>query len=263
MEYEGKFTEDDVDNDGEIKRYAGKQAAQVASRQNSDLYKMFINVCEDKGLEPWQVLGDHIVRALNNEDHAGMLANTDVNMSELKKGDIRLEDAKLLRKFAEELGVGFGDGGEEDELEKIFKDRLKSKLESPFSSVAGQGQDVSDESLKQEVRMLRSEIQNMKGGGGGSPDSNQSQASTPTSESRDIDEVFDEASEPDNDVDDGGTEGSEADIEVGDEEGGNDFEGEFEEDEEEDRFSLDLADPTELEPDDVPGSKDAEVEDDG
>lgn len=261
MEYEGKFTEDDVDNDGEIKSYAGKQAAQVASRQNSDLYRMFVNVCEEKGLEPWEVLGDHIVRALNNEDHAGMLANTEVNMSKLKQGNIRVEDAKLLREFAEELGVGFGDSSSDDELEEIFKARLKSKLESPFSSVAGGGSDVTDESLKDEVRMLRSEIQSMKDGDGSQQRSQPEQNDGGGQADKAIDDVFDEAM---SDSDEGGgdveTEES-VDVDLEEEEPDDGLDMEFEGDDEEDDFKLDPVGVPDEPSENIPGSDDAEVDD--
>lgn len=193
MEYEGKFTEDDVDNDGEIKRYAGKQAAQVASRQSSDLYQMFEKVCENKGLDPWQVLGDHIVRALNNEEHAGMLSNIDVNMSKLQKGSIRVEDAKLLREFAEQLGIGFGEDDGDDELEDIFKQRIRSQLQSPFAGVTDQTASSEKKALQNEILRLRKEIEEMKEGEGSTGERKTVDDTKTESKGRDIDDAFDEA----------------------------------------------------------------------
>jgi hypothetical protein len=232
MEYEGVFTEEDAENDGEIKRYVGKQCSQVAAKGTGELYDMFLQVCEDKGLEPWEVIGDHVVRALNDEAHAQRLSGVDVNMSALKRGNMRIEDAQFIKDFAEALGIGLDDQDSGSELDEIFKQRLKSQLQSPLAGISQEGGGRNGKPTNEEIQMLRREIQELKNQGGNQGMSPSAEEPSDEDEIEKVDEAFDKAlgvaEEDDNseadqeDVDKALGEGTD-DDEGGDNDGGSVF----------------------------------------
>lgn len=134
------FTIEDAENDGKIKQEVGPDMVRVAARQNQELFEMFENVCQDKGMDPQQVLSDGILRAIKNPDFAERISMIDVDMASVKKGDLRVEDAKLLREFSEQLGIDVEDN--DSWLEDTVRERLQAKTASPLDGLGGRGRDA-------------------------------------------------------------------------------------------------------------------------
>jgi hypothetical protein len=175
------FTLDDAENDGKIKREAGTEMAKVARRTGGELFQMFEEVCADKGMDPWQVLGDAVVRALNDEDFSKSLAETEVDMSEVKAGQLRMEDAEFVKEFAEKMGLD-AEEDQDDWLEDLFKERLEAKTKSPMMGLANQpNAEVQDEinEIKEQVDRITEHM----------ADSQNGQMEETANEMKDIDDV--------------------------------------------------------------------------
>lgn len=183
-----KFTIEDADNDGRIKREVGKQLAANAKRSNSRLWEMFQEVAEHEGREPWEILGDGALRALNDEDFSEQLANLEVDMSEVMAGQLRIEDAKFVQEFFAELGLN--DEQEDDDwLEDTVRQRLQASTSSPIPRL-DKGKGKRDPEMERELQRLQSQV-----------DSLQSQLSEERAKSgqvgrqQSVDEVFSEEPE--------------------------------------------------------------------
>jgi len=191
---EGKFTIEDAENDGLIKREVGPEMEKVANREFNELYDMFMQVCEDKGMDPQTVLSDGVLRAIKDKGFSERIANLEVNMSSLKSGDLRRQDAKMLKDFAEELGLD-ENSSDFGWLEDTVRDRIQSKTSSPIQSVTRQrreGDEPSDEmkklmaELNDNVSRLAQKVDEGNSGQG--------------NERKDIDEVFGGSEEQDEPV---------------------------------------------------------------
>lgn len=164
---EGKFTLDDAENDGLIKKEAGPEMLSVVRRTNPRLCSKFEKVCEESGQDPAMVLGDYLVRALNDEQFAELILNTDVDMEMLETDQIRKDDIEFVKDIAEEFNLVPDD--EKHPVEKIIDSRIESMDSSPLEGglgISDGGGDGSNEEVKQlrrEVRELRSELQKERG----------------------------------------------------------------------------------------------------
>lgn len=255
MKYEGEFTMDDAENDGLIKRHVGKQMASNLMRQAPQMYDYLEAVAQEKGQEPWEVLGDHVVRALNNEDHAGRISAVDIDMSKLKSNQLRIEDAKFIKEFSQELGIDEGED-EGDWVEDMVMDRVKAKNESPIPRLNnGKSQKDVDPEVRQELDQMKKEMRQLT-------DALQNQAEDVESVGEDdetVDDIFGEEEEGDEvvevgEVDEGQDENpveEEASVSGGGDEGGDSISG---------SFSMDTLESTEAEDENIPSSEDG-VED--
>lgn len=152
------FTEEDAKNDGRVKREAGQEAWRVASRNSGRLAQMFQNVCENEiGREPKNVLGDAILRALDDPDFSERLAKLDIDMSKIEQGRVSREDAEMVMDMAEAFGFNT-DNNDKDFVDEIVMQRLKSKSGSPIPRLNNRQEDISNndiQELKREIRDLK------------------------------------------------------------------------------------------------------------
>jgi hypothetical protein len=156
--FEGVFTIDDAENDGLIKRHCGKELAAQMRQHSPQLFQHLLNVAEEQGRDPWEILGDGVVRALNDESFSQSVVQTQINMSEIEKGQMRIEDAEFLQEFSERLGLDQDDDGEHW-MKDTIKDRLKATTETPIPRLSeGRGEAEMDEKTRQELQSMRSDI---------------------------------------------------------------------------------------------------------
>jgi hypothetical protein len=157
---EDKFTLEDAENDGKIKREAGVEMKKVASREYGELFEMFADVCDGKGVDPKTVLGDGVLKAIRDEDFAERLSSVEIDMSAVKGGSMRIEDAKMMTEFAEELGIDQS-SGEDAWLEETVKERIMSKTSSPVPDIPNRGggaeREVS-EGVRQDIENLSRQV---------------------------------------------------------------------------------------------------------
>lgn len=154
------FTMEDADNDGKIKREVGRKMVQNAKTHAPDMYKKFENVCEHKGLDPVEAMGQHVLMALQDESHSKMLANTTIDLSGLNQDEIRLQDAKFIQEVSEELGLN--EEKKEDTIDKLIERRLEAKTGPilPTGNVADTGQ--PDTKVAKRLDDIQSEISRLQ-----------------------------------------------------------------------------------------------------
>lgn len=196
-----KFTIDDAENDGLIKREVGAQMVSNLKRSAPKIWTMFEKVCDNQNRRPKEVLGDHALRSINNSDHSEMLADLIVDLSEVNQDQIRIEDAKFINTLTEELGLETEDKA--DPIEKLIQRRLEAKAGPmlPGTDVKNRGE--MDEDVKREIGTIKErmkELQAAVGDEGPGKDS--------AEESKEVDDLFDENS--------GDESGDETDREVDD-----------------------------------------------
>jgi len=192
------FTIEDAENDGKIKREVAPDMARVAATQYGELYEMFEQVCEDKGIEPKVVLSDGILKAVKDEAFAERIAQVDIDMSAIKKGDLRLEDARMLMQFSKELGLDESD--DDHWLRDTVKERIQSKTQSPMAPIARQRQEESrntDPEVQSQISNLAQQVENLSQKVG---EQGEAREQSSSSGKKDVDEVF-------GDVDSGSDEG--------------------------------------------------------
>lgn len=119
------FTLDDAENDGLIKREVGTQLVANLKRSAPKLYTMFENVCEEQELSPKEVMGDHALRAINNQEHSQMLADIRVDMSQVNQDEVRIEDAQFIQELSSALGLDSEE--KEDPIDRLIERRLEAK----------------------------------------------------------------------------------------------------------------------------------------
>lgn len=188
------FTESDAENDGMIKREAGREMAKVAQQVNPEVYQHFLNVCENRGVEPPLLLGEMAVRALNDEGYANRIFNTEVNMSAIQQNEIRKEDVQFVTEiesmFKEE------DDGAMDPIDELIEDRIRNMASSPVKQARKNisTKSDSDEELKEFLAQMNSRMEQMEEKIS-SESQNVAQEGEPDGE-RDLDDLFEEEDEP-------------------------------------------------------------------
>lgn len=201
---DGKFTAKDAENDGLIKREVGREMAKVARTNSQQLFEYFEQVCDHEGRDPWKVLGDGVVRALNDETVAESVAAIDIDMSKVDGGRTRVEDAKFVKELASELGLEQDSG---HWIEETVRDRIKSKTESPIPTLEGGQQGAGDPELRRELQEVKSQMNELMGAMDGETQSS-------SSEGKDVDDLFDGVGS-----DDGGEESESDSVDGSDDDG--------------------------------------------
>lgn len=206
------FTIEDAENDGKIKREVGPNMARVAGMQNAELYEMFEQVCEDKGMEPKDVLADGILRAIKNQEFSERIASIEVNMSSIKKGNLRIEDAKLVKEFSKQLGLDVDEN--DDWLEQTVRERLQAKTSSPLGQIQdrrGQNGQAANGDIQEQMSKMAQEIQRLSQQIEGSGESN---VDVQEDSKQEVDDIFSGGGESGEEIeeteDDGDGDGEEA-----------------------------------------------------
>lgn len=211
------FTESDAQNDGLIKREVGREMVKVAKTQNPEMFEHFQNVCDEVGRDPADVFGEMCVRALNSETYAHNVLDSEINMSQIRADEIRLEDVKYVKQLSEELGLDEGESSQ-DPIDKLIEQRLEMVTQSPLDNLRKSRENpegVNGEVLSH-MEQLQSEINSLKGQIEGQDE--QSTTTTETSEHNEqsVDELFGGDEQDSDNKNDNGISTSDT-VEMGDE----------------------------------------------
>lgn len=133
---EEKFTIEDADDDGKIKREAGSTMASVAKRESPKLFGAFEKVCGERGVEPGDVLGGKALRALEDADYASDLSRLQIDLSVIDRNQMRIEDVDYVMELADKLGLN---EEQEDPIMKTIEKRLESAGSTPLSEFSDKG----------------------------------------------------------------------------------------------------------------------------
>jgi len=157
------FTESDAANDGLIKREVGKQMAKVAKTQNPQLFEHFENVADEIGRAPADIFGEMAVRALNSENYADQIFNSEVSMKKIRADEIRLEDVKYVKQLSEELGLNDKDETS-DPIDELINQRISNVSQSPLENMRKSKEDPSgvNGQVLEHMESLQGEINEMK-----------------------------------------------------------------------------------------------------
>jgi hypothetical protein len=156
------FTEEDAQNDGLIKREVGNRLYSVLSRKNSVIFQKFESHCEEYGLDPAEVLGDKVLKALRSDEFAESLSNLNVDMGQIQGNQVKIDDVELVQELMEKFDTG--EDNDEDVFRDIIKERLKAVGGGPMGNMGqtGPGQQGGSsrevQQLRQEIASLRREI---------------------------------------------------------------------------------------------------------
>lgn len=214
------FTEEEAKNDGKIKKEAGSTMAQVAAKEGGELYDAFVEVCNESGQAPSEVLGDYLVRALNNEGFSERVLQTEIDMMTIRADELRKEDLEFVKEIADEFGLMPDD--EPHPIRQLVEQRLQAKGGGPLSSLTNNGQSSNGQS--QDVERLEARMNRMEGmleqmAQDDTP-TQHDPAGEPKSSRKSVDDLFAEESdddsepEPSGDNSDSGTDMGEPPINV-------------------------------------------------
>lgn len=201
-----KFTIDDAENDGLIKREAGKTAASQAQQHAIELWDMFTNVCEEQGRKPEEVLGDHVLRAIRSESHSRRLSETTIDLSQINNDQLSIEDAKFIQQMMDSLGLNTEQ--EKDPLTKYMERRMESATQGPIGRIRNRGQKDVDADVQKELDEIKAQINALA-----QEQDHQEQQEQDTQDKADLDDLVDSATSADTEADDGGGE-PDVDVEV-------------------------------------------------
>jgi len=189
---DGGFTESDAENDGLVKREAGQQLNSVLARESGELYTKFRKYCDKIGREPSTVLGDMILRAIQNDDYAQDVASTVVDVERLNSGEVKKEDLEMVTDIIQQ----FSDQEEQgrDPVDKMLEERLSAVGQGPLGAVEEQRQQGSATKDKK-IRDLERQIEELKQQNQRQEEPNttrtrEPQQETVTEETNDIDDLF-------------------------------------------------------------------------
>lgn len=192
-----KWTLEDADDNSKIKREAGSEMARVASANNPELFKHFEKVCRDMGREPWEVLGDMLVKSMENDQYSEALFNIEVDVSRINQTERRIDDAKFIMDLKDELGIGEED--EEETIRDAIAERIKSQVDSPVPRLA-QGRRSSSETdteVKERINRIEEKIDNLSSSVERTPPEQRE-----SGEKKDIDELFEDSGEDEEELED-------------------------------------------------------------
>mgnify|MGYP000426808190 CR=1 FL=1 len=228
---EGGFTESDAENDGLVKREAGQQLNSVLARESGELYTKFRKYCDELDLDPSIVLGDMVLRAIQDDNFAQEVASTVVDVEKLNSGDVKREDLEMVTDIIEQFGDDDDSG--RDPIDKMVEERLSAVGQGPLGAMNEQRQE-RNAGKDQKIRELEREIEELKQGGGGQPNNNTShtreeEQQTQSGGGKEIDDLFDGGDE----TVDGGDEPEQQKQDTDDLFGGDSSEGGDEEEEQE------------------------------
>lgn len=198
---EGEFTEADAENDGLVKREAGQQLNSVLARESGELYTKFRKYCDKIGRDPSTVLGDMVLRAVQNDSYAQELASTVVDVEKLNSGEVKREDLEMVTDIIQQ----FSDDDEEemDPIDKMLEERLSAVGQGPLGAM-NEERKQNNVGKDQKIQRLESEIEQLKQQRGGQPNNNTSRTReeeqpTQSKDKGDIDDLFDDDNEPEDD----------------------------------------------------------------
>ncbi len=186
------FTESDAQNDGLIKREVGREMAKVAKTQNPQMFQHFERVCDEVGRQPAEVFGEMAVRALNNEEYAKQVLDSEVSMGQIKADEIRLEDVKYVKELSEELGLNDSDDSK-DPIDQLINQRLEMVTQSPFDNIR-KGNDNPEGvngQILDHMESLQREINNMKDKIEGDDMESSTASESSESSNKSVDDLFD------------------------------------------------------------------------
>lgn len=147
------FTEQDVENDGKIKKEAGPEMVSTARQTSPRIFQHFERVCDSIGQEPSVVLGDLLIRALNNESNAKEILNVDVSLEALQTGDYRKDDIRFVKEVSEEFDLTPEE--KKHPIDRLIDKRIEAVGGGPLDRTS---RDASDE----EVRKLEKKIDRLE-----------------------------------------------------------------------------------------------------
>lgn len=158
------FTEEDIENDSLIKEEVAQKLQTLGTRKQGQIMEYYRTLVEeDYGLSPGQDLADMLVRALNDEDFATRILNTEVSLKQARINSIREDDLE----FVMDLREKFIDEDAEDKVGRFidnYMDRISGGGALGLSVTdKRQSDEVSRaERLKKELREERIKLQTLK-----------------------------------------------------------------------------------------------------
>lgn len=153
------FTEQDAENDGKIKREVGQQLASVLGRKNSELYRKFLEYCDNYGYDPSTKLGSLALRAMKDDGVAEAIATTTVNVGKLKIGQVRQEDLDMVLDLVDKIDDS--DDGGKDFVDEIVEKRMSALGSGPLGGLTEKREGGGGGSVD-EVRRLEAKIDELQ-----------------------------------------------------------------------------------------------------
>lgn len=154
------FTEEDAENDGLIKKEVGKVMVQNAKTHMPEMFKNFKQVCENKGMEPEELMGHHALTSLRSESHSTMLSEVKVDMGRLNSDEISVQDAKFIQKLTEELGMEESDS--KDPIDRLIENRLEAKTGPILPGVDAADTESAEGEIAQRLDSIQKEVNRLK-----------------------------------------------------------------------------------------------------
>lgn len=152
------FTEEDAMNDGKVREETEPEMISVAKKESPRIFQHFENVCESMDQAPRTVLGNMLIRALNNEEFAQHVLSVDIDISALNSEEITLRDIELVDDIADRFDLK--PDGRKHPVERIIDSRLEAMGGSPFDAVREVGEDAL--SKRSEVSELKAEVSDLQ-----------------------------------------------------------------------------------------------------
>jgi len=154
------FTKEDAQDDSKLKEEVAPQMQSTAKRTSGKFWKHFRNVAENVDREPKRMLADMLVRALNNQDYADRIENTEVSAEAISKGTYRKEDIELVKELADTFDLTPDTDGGSSLVEDVIEQRLEAVSSSPLDNLSGDDNGGGGDNSRQ-VRQLQSQIQQL------------------------------------------------------------------------------------------------------
>lgn len=201
------FTQEDAQDDAKIKKETRSDLGRVASERSPRIWQHFVNVCDNMNQDPKDVLADMLVRALNNQEYADSISDTEVTMEAISRGDYRKEDIQLVKELSQEFGLEPQEN--KSIVDKIIEDRIESKATPPWKRAGnedggGGSRDLERrlERLEQQNRQLQQELEDERDSDAEESENDYGGTSASPSDGRkDIDELFGEEKDDDEEED--------------------------------------------------------------
>lgn len=152
------FTEEDAMNDGKVREETEPEMISVAKKESPRIFQHFENVCESMDQAPRTVLGNMLIRALNNEEFAQHVLSVDIDIAALNSEEITLRDIELVDDIADRFDLK--PDGRKHPVERIIDSRLEAVGGSPFDAVREVGEDAL--SKRSEVSELKAEVSDLQ-----------------------------------------------------------------------------------------------------
>ena len=186
------FTEEDAENDGLIKREVGKSLNSVMSRQGGELYRKFLDWCDEHDLDPSNQLGEMALRAIQDDGYAQKIAQTTVNPEKLNTDSTRQEDLELVVGLIDEYADDDGDSSF-GAIDRLIEKRIEAIGNGPLMQVAEDQQRKKDSASKDEkIRDLEREIERLKRSENNATQQQSEPQSEPEPAGKNVEEIDDE-----------------------------------------------------------------------